>query len=385
MFKNCRWLRVGLTTLAVSALVWGTLLSVAAAARPAPLKYTASPLPAGGYDMNSNGDVVGSALADDGTKHLTLWLAADASQTPVDLDAEIMALPEAEPWEGLTIDYGMPRINDQGQIAGICTLPAVEGVTPQHAFFYDRYAEVPTEARFVVLPNAENLVWGYAYAISNSGLIAGRSVSYGNTQSVAALWDPQNGGTVKTLQDPSDTVDLTSANAVNDSGQVVCNGQLVTTGDTRAVIYAPGAPETYTVLEPLGTNSSTTHTSGNDNNTFGEVVGTTSTASGLRAFAYTTGMVSLGTLKGPSQAIAVNDAGQVVGFYSDKFGGGFYAFLWTPSKGMLDLWGLIANPPAGAVKGDVWVTQIYNPDSDRTLGRILARISNAYYVLTPKQ
>ena len=76
-------------------------------------------------------------------------------------------------------------------------------------------------------------------------------------------------------------------------------------------------------------------------NDSGQVVGDSSTPAGgmsFHAFSWTAsrGMVDLGTLGGSSSAHAVSDSGQVVGFF-DLGGGAVHAFSWTASGGMVDL------------------------------------------------
>jgi len=229
--------------------------------------------------------------------------------------------------------------------------------------------------------------------MNNLGLIVGYSVCPAAVdkvyREVAVAWDPQT-GTAQKLQVPG--LNLNAAAAVNDFGQVVCNSGLLTdTGDRRAVIYDYLSGE-YEILQPLGTYDASPFTTGNGINTFGEVVGTTTTRTGRFAYTYTAtgGMVNLGSLQAKwySSALAVNDVGQVVGDVNgivNGYANQYIAFLHTPATGMLDLWSLILNPPAGMVKGGIVVRKIYNPDSGRTFGQILISTSAGYYVLTPNK
>jgi probable HAF family extracellular repeat protein len=69
-----------------------------------------------------------------------------------------------------------------------------------------------------------------------------------------------------------------------------------------------------------------------DINEIGQVVGFSTTASGLcQAFLWTeaSGMVYIGTLGGPeSNAFAINNRGEVVGCSINYQGGEGHAFLW---------------------------------------------------------
>lgn len=88
-----------------------------------------------------------------------------------------------------------------------------------------------------------------------------------------------------------------------------------------------------------------------DVNDLGQVVGGSTTNLGeLRAFSWTQGggLVNLGTLGGGSQAVAINDAGQILGmFSSDASNSDFRVFLWTPDDGMSDL-GMLGDTGASA-------------------------------------
>lgn len=72
----------------------------------------------------------------------------------------------------------------------------------------------------------------------------------------------------------------------------------------------------------------------------GEVAGTETTANNLSHAFYFNGSIvrDLGTFGGTrSAALAMNQAGQVVGFANTTGDTGFRAFLWTEADGMLDL------------------------------------------------
>ncbi len=118
--------------------------------------------------------------------------------------------------------------------------------------------------------------------------------------------------------------DYTSANAINDNGQVAGTGY-ISLSTYRAFRYSGG---TMTALGTLGG----TQSSGAGINAAGDVVGTSTLSNGSsRAFIYTTGsgMVGLGTLGGSdSSGGGINDLGHVTGNSSTGLGSN-HAFLYT--------------------------------------------------------
>jgi len=124
--------------------------------------------------------------------------------------------------------------------------------------------------------------------------------------------------------------------AINESGQVA--GTVQQPGVTRAVRWTSGGG-----VQDLGTLGGTS-SSAYAINEAGQVVGTSTTASGAsHAFLWTPGqgMQDLGTLgSSSSTARGINDNGHVVGeSYLPNVGQQpeRHAFLWTPGQGMLDL------------------------------------------------
>jgi probable HAF family extracellular repeat protein len=98
-------------------------------------------------------------------------------------------------------------------------------------------------------------------------------------------------------------------------------------------------------------------------NNLGQVVGLASTPTGYHAFLWNSwdGIHDIGTLGGPelnSQALGINDAGQVVG-ESTRSDGTTHGFFWTSSTGMIDLQtfdGVPGNSTARAINASGQVT-----------------------------
>jgi probable HAF family extracellular repeat protein len=167
----------------------------------------------------------------------------------------------------------------------------------------------------------------YALALNQSGQVVGDS-STASGQVHAFSWTKAGGMIDLGTFGGSRTVAL----AVNDEGQVVGYGY-TPSGASRAFSWTRAGG-----LVDLGQGTA------EDVNECGQVVGV-STASGQnRAFSWTQGggMVDLGTLGGTvgagsfSAALAVNDAGEVVGVSSNAAGQS-HVFLWTQAGGILDL------------------------------------------------
>jgi len=180
--------------------------------------------------------------------------------------------------------------------------------------------------------------WGryksIAYGINNNGQVVGAcDMAYGAAR--AFLWMPSTG-----MQDLNTLISapswLYSAKDINDDGQIVGDLAIGASSDPHAFFWSPS-----TGIQDLGTLGGRRSQAIAVNNA-SQVVGFSETETGysppIHAFFWSqsTGMLDIGTLGGMhSSAYDIYDAGQVVGTAGTIFAS--HAFIWSPSAGMLDL------------------------------------------------
>ena len=195
---------------------------------------------------------------------------------------------------------------------------------------------------FVTGPNGVGMTalgpyFSAATGINASGQVVGTATEGNNPHGYAFISGP-NGG-LYNLNVP--TID-SSANAINDAGQVIGEsglGAFITGPNGRGVTYlgSLGGGESYA----SGINAS------------GQVVGRSNSAAGY-PHAFITGpngvdMTDLGTLGGNrSEAFGINDAGQVVGQSYAPDGHG-YAFITGPNGVGMTYLGALVDLPTGAI------------------------------------
>ena len=165
-----------------------------------------------------------------------------------------------------------------------------------------------------ILPDLGGI--GMAVAINDRGDVAG-AVTAGLWQH-PALW---RDGALSILALPAGT-QSGAASALNERGEVVG------VAGNRGVLWRDGG---FTLLPMPATAS---HITVNDINESGHVVGSVSIGNRRRAFVWTGGD-ALTELPAPedghTEASAINDAGQIVGFHLDPFVGRT-ALLWTNGR-----------------------------------------------------
>lgn len=239
---------------------------------------------------------------------------------------------------------GIPyAINDSGEVVGGTT---GGGIFPKLAFPYGAAFKYSNGTTTIINNNdlQENYV---AYSINNLSQVAG---IFGSTASRAFLY---NNGIITNLGilPPSDN--YSSAQNINDLGQVVGSSGLTGVNDSRAFLYSSSTGlENLGRLHPtdlfsaaLGINNlgQVVGYSGSDNNSFG------GQDNGLRAFLYSDNtLYDLNDLIAPGSnagftltaASAININGQIVG--RGAVNGELHAFLLTPISSVS-----VAEPTSG--------------------------------------
>ena len=152
---------------------------------------------------------------------------------------------------------------------------------------------------------------GYAYSINDVGQVAGYEHFSYNSYYDAILWNSGVPTQLTTLYGGE-----SAAYAINNMGQVA--GVSKTSSDTGSgTVWNPSAATTYL------TNSSTAH----DINDTGQVAGNIDSLATVWNGTTPTFLDSLGG--GYSEAQAINNAGQVVGFSLTASPGAYHATLWN--------------------------------------------------------
>lgn len=216
-------------------------------------------------------------------------------------------------------------INDQGQVAG--TNSAFDAFTWS------------ARGGFVTLARIATADFMSAFAINNSGAVAGNAEWQDGTSRPVVWFDPgqaQNIGVHGRFEFNSPktswSVESAVANDINDRGHVV--GATSST-DFAEVAYLWDSQQGMTLLGTLGGPTSRAYSvNAND-----DVVGTSELADGTsHAFLWSQGtMTDLGALGGVySQASAISDSGEVTGEYQQA-SGEVRVFRWTRSQGMVDV------------------------------------------------
>jgi len=167
-----------------------------------------------------------------------------------------------------------------------------------------------------------------ARAMNASGQLVGRSGGVNGSDTRAVLWTSGLAENLGTLPGG----DYSAAFGINRRGDVV--GTSNTASTVRAFVWSRGSG-----MRDLGALPGDVGSEAFDINTVGEIVGSSSGLRGIHAVLWDRAgrIEDLGVLPGGdyAKAVKVNDAGQVIGFSNGA--AGTHAFLWTREEGMRDL------------------------------------------------
>jgi probable HAF family extracellular repeat protein len=271
---------------------------------------------------NANGQVVGGSETPDGSFHAFSWTAAGGM---IDLGT-LGDFPSS---------FGV-AVNARGQVIGNIFTPLGAGDFPpiDHAFSWTATGGMID----LGIMSSPALCCADAVALNNRGEIAGNArdaLGADDPASIAFLWTAATGRVALSTS-------FSQANALNASGRVVGTTAILTdSGLTALHAFSWTAAGGMRDLGTLGGSNSEALAI----NASGQVVGTsdtTKTAPEWHAFSWTVagGMIDLGAHGAEftySRAVAVSDAGQVVGYSQTADYQKFRAFSWTLSGGFIDL------------------------------------------------
>jgi probable HAF family extracellular repeat protein len=279
------------------------------------------------FDINANGQVTGYAFNAAEKSRVFIWDAINGMQdiglphggigTAINSAGEIAGFltPGARiraflwsPVTGLRLLPFVPGnhtnteatdVNDAGVVVG-------RGVSWQRR---TRAFQWSASAGMTLLPLLPGSTNNQAFAINASGWIVGSSYGFANqrTRQSATLWRPGQPPTNLDALLPAGSGSF--ALGINDAGDI--SGLRIVDGPVRAIVWPVG---TGTFVDIGG---STATSRAEDINDVGQVVGR-ALNQGTRGFLWdaVNGMQDLGALppSNTSQAVAINNAGQIVGF-----------------------------------------------------------------------
>jgi probable HAF family extracellular repeat protein len=279
--------------------------------------------------INSYGQVIGSSELETEPAHSFLWTPTVANGTTGSM-IDLGSLPGVPAW--VTSAW---RINSRGQIVGL------SGIAP-----YIWTPDVPngTTGTMVIPAGLPSGPPPNFRGINDVGQVVGIAQPTGSGPN-AVLWTPTTPnasvGSSLDLDDLPGGADFSEAYGINSFGQVAGDG--VAASGVRAFLWTPSTPNgSVGAMIDLGDlpggidSSAARHV-----NSFGQVLGTSWNAIGMRTFLWTPtspngqigSMVDTSQLVGATSdfmAVAINSTGQLAG--SIMTPGGRQMALWTPTS-----------------------------------------------------
>ena len=294
------------------------------------------------WDVNNAGQVVGASY-----RKITVPTESDGFLwTPTTPNGTSGSMVRMTPTGG-----GGTQINAMGQVAGVDD-PAV---SPNYAHVWTPTTPNGSTGTATPLPSLPDRPINIAYAINDSGQVAGYAANYtpgSQRPERAYLWKPSspNGtsGTIIDLGELAGGNDESYAFGVNNFGQVV--GRSHTANGTRAFLWQPTSANAMTgTLTNLGVAAGHPQSEAAGINDSGHVVGAsyTSTISKIGHAALWTpttangasgSFIDLGDLPGGfdySYAIDLNESNTIVGYANAA--AGQRAAVWFGGAGAIDL------------------------------------------------
>jgi probable HAF family extracellular repeat protein len=230
---------------------------------------------------------------------------------------------------GATLAAGN-AINSQGFVAGYTQINYPPGSSP---ILKQQAMTSASDGVINLLPTATT----EAFGINDSNEVVGE-FQKASTPLEAFSYTAGSGLTdLGTLGVPA--FNFSIAYGINNAGQIVGISGSLNNGYPYAFLYTPGAGMTAMYPLPMLLQHGPSQANAINNN--GEFTGWYATGTGEHAFVYNIGTATMTDIGSPnaqsSFGEAINDAGQVAGYYGNSINDPGHAFLYTPGSGFTEL------------------------------------------------